>query len=74
MAGAKPGVHVLQLKSVSVPKALQEGDKFVKWEEVSIKVRRKVYFENYQNITASSLLHRHLSSQRLARFVLPSSE
>ncbi|KAH6925223.1 hypothetical protein HPB50_002008 [Hyalomma asiaticum] len=36
MAGAKSGVHVLQLKPISVPKSLQEGNKFVKWDDVSV--------------------------------------
>jgi hypothetical protein len=36
MAGAKPGVHVVKLKPIEVPKALQEGEKFVKWDDVSI--------------------------------------
>lgn len=35
MAGAKPGVHVVQLKGIKVPDALIKGNKFVKWEEVS---------------------------------------
>ncbi|XP_064483951.1 1-phosphatidylinositol 4,5-bisphosphate phosphodiesterase classes I and II-like isoform X1 [Ornithodoros turicata] len=35
MAGAKSGVHVLQLKPISVPKSLQEGSKFVKWDDDS---------------------------------------
>lgn len=35
MAGAKSGVHVLQLKPISVPKSLQEGNKFVKWDDDS---------------------------------------
>lgn len=34
MAGAKPGVHALQLKPVSVHEALKKGGKFVKWDEV----------------------------------------
>ncbi|KAF7214572.1 1-phosphatidylinositol 4,5-bisphosphate phosphodiesterase beta-3 [Nothobranchius furzeri] len=33
MAGAKPGVHALQLKPVSVHEALKKGGKFIKWEE-----------------------------------------
>lgn len=33
MAGAKPGVHALQLKPVSVPDHLIKGSKFVKWDE-----------------------------------------
>ncbi|XP_078671681.1 1-phosphatidylinositol 4,5-bisphosphate phosphodiesterase beta-1-like isoform X4 [Branchiostoma floridae x Branchiostoma belcheri] len=35
MAGAKPGVHALQLKPVEVPKELKEGNKFIKWEDDS---------------------------------------
>ncbi|KAJ0006402.1 hypothetical protein NQD34_013675 [Periophthalmus magnuspinnatus] len=33
MAGAKPGVHALQLKPVSVHEALKNGGKFIKWDE-----------------------------------------
>ncbi|XP_063602433.1 1-phosphatidylinositol 4,5-bisphosphate phosphodiesterase classes I and II-like isoform X3 [Penaeus indicus] len=35
MASAKSGVHVLKLKQIAVPQQLQEGDKFVKWDEDS---------------------------------------
>ena len=35
MAGAKAGIHVVQLKPILVSKALQDGNKFVKWDEVS---------------------------------------
>ena len=35
MAGAKPGVHVVQLKPIDVPQALVNGNKFVKWDDVS---------------------------------------
>ncbi|ELU03479.1 hypothetical protein CAPTEDRAFT_170497 [Capitella teleta] len=35
MAGAKPGVHVVQLKPVHVPEALVKGNKFIRWEEDS---------------------------------------
>uniref|UniRef100_A0A131YFY3 Phosphatidylinositol phospholipase C, beta n=2 Tax=Rhipicephalus TaxID=426455 RepID=A0A131YFY3_RHIAP len=38
MAGAKSGVHVLQLKPISVPKSLQDGNKFVKWDDVDQRV------------------------------------
>ena len=38
MAGAKPGVHIVQLKRVQVPKFMIEGEKFVKWDEVSYLV------------------------------------
>ncbi|XP_026998596.1 1-phosphatidylinositol 4,5-bisphosphate phosphodiesterase beta-3 isoform X1 [Tachysurus fulvidraco] len=33
MAGAKPGVHALQLKPVSVHELLKGGSKFIKWDE-----------------------------------------
>ncbi len=36
MAGAKPGVHALQLKPVSVHEVLKRGSKFAKWDEVRI--------------------------------------
>ncbi|XP_035213244.1 1-phosphatidylinositol 4,5-bisphosphate phosphodiesterase beta-1-like, partial [Stegodyphus dumicola] len=35
MAGAQSGVHVVQLKPIVVPAALQEGNKFVKWDDDS---------------------------------------
>ena len=38
MAGAKPGVHVVQLKPVVVPESLITGNKFIKWEDVSIYI------------------------------------
>uniref|UniRef100_A0AAY5EZM7 1-phosphatidylinositol 4,5-bisphosphate phosphodiesterase n=1 Tax=Electrophorus electricus TaxID=8005 RepID=A0AAY5EZM7_ELEEL len=40
MAGAKPGVHALQLKPVSVHETLKRGSKFIKWDEVSRASRR----------------------------------
>ncbi|XP_052106026.1 1-phosphatidylinositol 4,5-bisphosphate phosphodiesterase classes I and II-like isoform X4 [Mytilus californianus] len=35
MAGAKPGVHVVQLRPIIVPECLIKGNKFIKWEESS---------------------------------------
>uniref|UniRef100_A0A8C2E9K6 Phosphoinositide phospholipase C n=1 Tax=Cyprinus carpio TaxID=7962 RepID=A0A8C2E9K6_CYPCA len=35
MAGAKPGVHALQLKPVSVHEVLKRGSKFIKWDEAN---------------------------------------
>lgn len=35
MAGAQSGVHVVQLKSIVVPPALQEGNKVLKWDDDS---------------------------------------
>ena len=34
MADSKPGVHVLQLKHVSVLQSMVSGEKFIKWDEV----------------------------------------
>lgn len=35
MAGARPGVHALQLEPPTVPETLRRGSKFIKWDEVS---------------------------------------
>lgn len=35
MAGAKPGVHVVQLKPIFVPEPLTRGSKFIMWNDVS---------------------------------------
>jgi hypothetical protein len=35
MAGARPGVHVVRLKTVQVSKSLITGNKFIKWDDVS---------------------------------------
>ncbi|XP_078316374.1 1-phosphatidylinositol 4,5-bisphosphate phosphodiesterase classes I and II-like isoform X3 [Crassostrea virginica] len=50
MAGAKPGVHVVQLKPIQVPESLVKGNKFIKWDEnsqtgtpVTLKVDPKGY-------------------------------
>ncbi|XP_056020621.1 1-phosphatidylinositol 4,5-bisphosphate phosphodiesterase beta-1-like isoform X14 [Ostrea edulis] len=50
MAGAKPGVHVVQLKPIQVPETLVKGNKFIKWDEnsqtgtpVTLKVDPKGY-------------------------------
>ncbi|CAL8376867.1 unnamed protein product [Boreogadus saida] len=39
MAGAKPGVHALQLKPVSVHELLETGSKFIKWDELTFGPR-----------------------------------
>ncbi|KAM3857781.1 1-phosphatidylinositol 4,5-bisphosphate phosphodiesterase beta-3 [Diretmus argenteus] len=41
MAGAKPGVHALQLKPVSVHDTLKKGGKFIKWDEPSAEPKLK---------------------------------
>ncbi|KYO46761.1 hypothetical protein Y1Q_0015759 [Alligator mississippiensis] len=33
MAGARPGVHALQLEPPRVPEILQRGSKFIRWDE-----------------------------------------
>ncbi|XP_053374625.1 1-phosphatidylinositol 4,5-bisphosphate phosphodiesterase beta-1-like isoform X2 [Mercenaria mercenaria] len=35
MAGAKPAVHVVQLKPICVPEILVKGNKFIKWDDSS---------------------------------------
>lgn len=35
MASAKAGVHVVQLKPITVSERLLEGYKFIKWDDVS---------------------------------------
>lgn len=34
MAGARPGVHALQLEPPTVVETLRRGSKFIKWDEV----------------------------------------
>jgi len=46
MAGAKPGVHALQLKPVSVHEVLKKGGKFIKWEEVRITYWKVAFSPN----------------------------
>lgn len=56
MASAKSGVHVVQLKPISVPKSLVEGCKFVKWDDVSFFVL------NFFPILFNRLIDRILAS------------
>ncbi|XP_013773559.2 1-phosphatidylinositol 4,5-bisphosphate phosphodiesterase beta-1-like [Limulus polyphemus] len=51
MASAKSGVHVVQLKPICVPKSLQDGNKFIKWDDdssvgtpVTVRVDKKGFF------------------------------
>lgn len=51
MASAKAGVHVVQLKPIVVTKSLQDGYKFIKWDDdsgigtvVTLRVDKKGYF------------------------------
>ncbi|XP_014861577.1 PREDICTED: 1-phosphatidylinositol 4,5-bisphosphate phosphodiesterase beta-3-like isoform X1 [Poecilia mexicana] len=41
MAGAKPGVHALQLKPVIVHEELKKGSKFIRWEEPPLEPKVK---------------------------------
>lgn len=50
MAGAKPAIHVVQLKPINVPETLVKGNKFIKWDDssqlgvpVTLKVDPKGY-------------------------------
>ncbi|XP_021345453.1 1-phosphatidylinositol 4,5-bisphosphate phosphodiesterase beta-1-like isoform X4 [Mizuhopecten yessoensis] len=50
MAGAKPGVHAVQLRPICVPESLIKGNKFIRWDEsstigtpVTLKVDPKGY-------------------------------
>lgn len=52
MAGAKPAVHVVQLKPISVPDSLVKGNKFIKWDDVS----RKAVFLSPKHCTALRIL------------------
>uniref|UniRef100_A0A6Q2WXE7 Phosphoinositide phospholipase C n=1 Tax=Esox lucius TaxID=8010 RepID=A0A6Q2WXE7_ESOLU len=45
MAGAKPGVHALQLKPVSVHDILKRGSKFIKWDEPAMEPKIKPALE-----------------------------
>lgn len=36
MADSKPGVHVVQLRPVVVPPSMVAGEKFIKWDEVTL--------------------------------------
>lgn len=51
MASAKAGVHVVQLKQIFVPQTLQDGNKFIKWDDdsgvgtpVTLRVDKKGFF------------------------------
>ena len=43
MAGAKTGVHVVQLREIQVPESLIRGNKFIKWDDVSMTIFRCGY-------------------------------
>uniref|UniRef100_A0A7N6AB22 1-phosphatidylinositol 4,5-bisphosphate phosphodiesterase n=1 Tax=Anabas testudineus TaxID=64144 RepID=A0A7N6AB22_ANATE len=65
MAGAKPGVHALQLKPVSVHPELQRGGKFIKWDEdnnsgpptlVTLKVDPEGFFLSWSGGSMADIL------------------
>lgn len=41
MAGTKNTAHVVQLKPVEVPKCMQDGEKFIKWDEVMLRFPKR---------------------------------
>lgn len=43
MAGAKPGVHKLQLKPITVPQTLQNGENLIKWDEVGSRMCESLF-------------------------------
>lgn len=51
MAGAKPGVHALQLKPVSVHEALKKGGKFIKWDEVRMACPKCIVFSESTEVS-----------------------
>uniref|UniRef100_A0A672M9E0 1-phosphatidylinositol 4,5-bisphosphate phosphodiesterase n=1 Tax=Sinocyclocheilus grahami TaxID=75366 RepID=A0A672M9E0_SINGR len=72
MAGAKPGVHALQLKPVSVHEVLKRGSKFIKWDEeaipslVTLKVDPDGFFLYWSGGTSMVMFGKiHMSDQRI---------
>ncbi|XP_077085692.1 1-phosphatidylinositol 4,5-bisphosphate phosphodiesterase beta-3 isoform X2 [Siphateles boraxobius] len=79
MAGAKPGVHALQLKPVSVHDVLKRGSKFIKWDEdcnttpslVTLKVDPNGFFLSWSagtNMDLEILDISHIRDTRTGRF------
>ncbi|XP_060774347.1 1-phosphatidylinositol 4,5-bisphosphate phosphodiesterase beta-3 isoform X2 [Neoarius graeffei] len=80
MAGAKPGVHALQLKPVSVHETLKGGSKFIKWDEepnsgVSSLVTLKVdpegfflYWSSGSNAEVEVVDMSHIRDTRTGKF------
>uniref|UniRef100_A0A8C3AK30 1-phosphatidylinositol 4,5-bisphosphate phosphodiesterase n=1 Tax=Cyclopterus lumpus TaxID=8103 RepID=A0A8C3AK30_CYCLU len=77
MAGAKPGVHALQLKPVSVHEALKKGGKFIKWDEpnsgpptlVTLKVDPDgffLYWTGGSNLVRHTHTHTHTQVSKYA--------
>uniref|UniRef100_A0A671P1S1 Phosphoinositide phospholipase C n=1 Tax=Sinocyclocheilus anshuiensis TaxID=1608454 RepID=A0A671P1S1_9TELE len=74
MAGAKPGVHALQLKPVSVHEVLKRGSKFIKWDEeaiptlVTLKVDPDGFFLYWSGGTMEILDISQIRDTRTGRF------
>ncbi|XP_067290971.1 1-phosphatidylinositol 4,5-bisphosphate phosphodiesterase beta-3 isoform X2 [Pseudorasbora parva] len=79
MAGAKPGVHALQLKPVSVHEVLKRGSKFIKWDEeanstpslVTLKVDPDgffLYWSGGTNMEVEILDISHIRDTRTGRY------
>uniref|UniRef100_A0AAY4CIR5 Phosphoinositide phospholipase C n=1 Tax=Denticeps clupeoides TaxID=299321 RepID=A0AAY4CIR5_9TELE len=71
MAGAKPGVHALQLKPVCVHETLKRGSKFVKWDEpslVTIKVDPQGFFLYWTGGEVEILDISHIRDTRTGKY------
>ncbi|XP_053485238.1 1-phosphatidylinositol 4,5-bisphosphate phosphodiesterase beta-3 isoform X1 [Ictalurus furcatus] len=80
MAGAKPGVHALQLKPVSVHEILKAGSKFIKWDEdpnsgqptlVTLKVDPEgffLYWFSGSNVETEIVDISHIRDTRTGKF------
>ncbi|XP_062371755.1 1-phosphatidylinositol 4,5-bisphosphate phosphodiesterase beta-3 [Sardina pilchardus] len=86
MAGAKPGVHALQLKPVSVHETLKRGSKFIKWDEepstgqpslITLKVDPEgffLYWTGGANLEVEVLDISHIRDTRTGKYAkLPKS-
>ncbi len=72
MAGSKPGVHVVQLKPISVPESLIKGNKFIKWDDVSIHCFLLVFSTRLLCVTCAVYLAAGIMySLRVAQHTFP---
>ncbi|XP_060077533.1 1-phosphatidylinositol 4,5-bisphosphate phosphodiesterase beta-1-like [Ylistrum balloti] len=68
MAGAKPGVHAVQLRPICVPESLIKGLKFIRWDEssaigtpVTLKVDPKGYILYWKDLNKGQSTGRKVS-------------
>uniref|UniRef100_A0A8C8R964 Phosphoinositide phospholipase C n=1 Tax=Pelusios castaneus TaxID=367368 RepID=A0A8C8R964_9SAUR len=75
MAGARPGVHALQLEPPRVPETLIRGSKFIKWDETLVTLRvDPLGFFLYWNAPHMVGSWRHLCRDPKTREMLGGSE